>query len=119
MKNHHFSFDGEVWYRPENKPKGMLLAFCDSGTLQLSEDKLEFQGRGLSVSMNGIDEVAITGAPGDFINYWVAVRSGEDVAYFSPARRLALPIFRRKRVQQLYKAIRAATGIREAEQAAT
>ena len=73
----------KVWYRPEHKPYAMLLAFSDVGTLTLNKGSLKFKGRGIELTYHTIDEVLYDGAEGDWINYWVYVRSGDNIACFA------------------------------------
>lgn len=82
IARHEIHFE-KVWYRPEHRPKGMLLAYCDSGSLSLFDGSLRFVGRGFEIYFQSIDELSYTGARGDFINHWIHVRSGNKVALFA------------------------------------
>lgn len=73
----------QVWYRPAIKPAGTLLAYCHSGTLAISDKSLRFAGKGFQIQFDTIDDVSYTGASGDFINNWVHVRSGDQLACFA------------------------------------
>lgn len=60
----------------------IFIAFCDTGTLSIKDNSFEFIGKGINLHYDTIDEVKFSGATGDAINYWIHIRSGNNVACF-------------------------------------
>jgi len=68
-----------VWYLPEeNRWRDMnLLAMRDTGTLVVTDQSLEFQGRKEQVRITGVKRVSYGKQGRDFVNNWVKIEYGD------------------------------------------
>ena len=75
-----------VWYLPSENTWGNfnMLAFRDSGKLNVNEDSMEFIGSKNRVKISDVKRVTLGKQGRDFVNNWVKVEYGADgTAYFA------------------------------------
>ncbi len=79
-------FFNPVWYLPSENTWGEFnpLAFRDSGSLTVGQDRLEFAGSKHRLVISDIRAVTIGKQGRDFVNDWVKVEYGDGAsAYFA------------------------------------